>query len=67
MQSQPMISSREPLPLKDIEPVLSDFFSPRKISEYTYTASSQIEDKVQIEQFRGLKLHRVMQTWCSND
>lgn len=67
MQSQPMISSREPLPLKDIEPVLSDFFNPRKIPEYTYTASSQIEDKVQIEQFRGLKLHRVMQTWCNND
>ncbi|GJQ82259.1 hypothetical protein Trydic_g19458 [Trypoxylus dichotomus] len=67
MQSQPMIASRKPLPLKDKEPVLNDFFVPRKTPEYNYKVSNQIANKGQMRQYRGLKLHRVMENWCNDE
>lgn len=67
MQSQPAFVSRDPLPLKDKEPVLSDFCKPRKVQEYKCTAQNQIVNKGQFRQYRGLKLYSMMQNWANND
>nr|CAI5827547.1 unnamed protein product [Callosobruchus analis] len=59
--SQPMLSSRPPLPQKDKEPLLSDFIEPKKTSNYYFLPSLNIETPTNIVGSDNLRLYRILQ------
>ncbi|VEN57374.1 unnamed protein product [Callosobruchus maculatus] len=58
--SQPMLSSRPPMPQKDKEPVLSDFIEPKKTCNYYFLPSVNIETPSSIAGSDNLRLYRIL-------
>nr|CAH7736197.1 unnamed protein product [Callosobruchus chinensis] len=58
--SQPMLSSRPPLPHKDKEPILSDFVEPKKTCNYYFLPSVNIETPLSVVKSDNLRLYRIL-------
>lgn len=65
MKPQPptVTVSREPLPLKDKEPNLGDFFSQKSLPEYSYQVSNLPNNRTVIRQFDGLRIYKTIRNW----
>ncbi|KAJ8984323.1 hypothetical protein NQ317_012542 [Molorchus minor] len=61
VHSQPVISSRGPLPQKDKEPVLSDFLEKKEMPQYYCLPSIKIENKLTIIGSNNLRLYKLLQ------
>lgn len=60
---QSLVPSRPPLPNKDVEPSLSDFYIPKRNSEYSYKPVVINKSISVVKDADCLKLYRIMQTW----
>lgn len=58
--------SRAPLPNKDEEPLLSDFYTPKRNTEYRYQASVGTKQTSVVKDVNCLKLYKIIQTWEEN-
>ncbi|KAJ8951728.1 hypothetical protein NQ318_012579 [Aromia moschata] len=58
--SQPIITSRGPLPQKDKEPVLLDFIEARKVPQYYYLPNIKIESKLTTISSTNLRLYKML-------
>ncbi|KAF2899831.1 hypothetical protein ILUMI_06355 [Ignelater luminosus] len=57
------IASKEFVFQKEKEPLLSDFFTPKTLPEYSFQVPQQVNNRTVIKQFDGLKLYRTMRNW----
>ncbi|KAB0793374.1 hypothetical protein PPYR_12994 [Photinus pyralis] len=55
--------SRDYQVIKDQEPVLSDFYTPKVLPEYSFRVPSQTAPRNLYRQFDGFKLYRTMRNW----
>ncbi|XP_044760559.1 uncharacterized protein LOC123317980 [Coccinella septempunctata] len=58
---QKTVSSREPLPPKDKEPVLEDFIGQTPIQEYSYVPNFKLETRRSRSHCNNLRLYKVLQ------
>lgn len=63
VSQQSIPPSRPPLPNKDEEPSLSDFYKPKRNSEYSYQPSISNRQTSMVRDSDCLKLYQIMQTW----
>lgn len=60
-QIHTVISSRDPLPPKDREPVLEDFIEQKTIQEYSYIPNFKLENRKSGTHCNNLRLYKVLQ------
>ncbi|KAF5296465.1 hypothetical protein FQR65_LT01454 [Abscondita terminalis] len=63
-QPQPLPTvARDYQIIKDEEPLLSNFYTPRKLPEYSFKVPIQSSHKTVDKQYDGFKLYRTMRNW----
>lgn len=60
---QNLPTSRPPMPNKDEEPTLSDFYTPKQNSEYIYKPTVANKQISVVKDVDCLRLYGIMQTW----
>ncbi|XP_044252931.1 uncharacterized protein LOC123003932 [Tribolium madens] len=61
-KSPPVITSREPLPQKDREPILSNYVKPPESREFYYQPTPRLESQPPQSGFSNLRLYKLIQS-----